>query len=153
MKTADLMALLQRRDFGPGDWGWLTNVPNSTGHAARRSCDALAMNLWPSTGLALHGFELKVSRSDWTRELRQPDKATELQRFCDHWWLVAGDDSVCPEARDLPETWGLLVARSSDTAAPQLVVVRPAPKLIPEPLDRGFVAGLVRKLSNLGAAP
>lgn len=148
MKTAELVELLRNYRFGPGDWAFLTDVPNSTGYAQRRTCDALAMNLWPSTGLELHGFELKVSRNDWVRELRQPDKATELKRFCDRWWLVAGDDTVCPNARDLPTSWGLIVARNGN-----LVIDYPAPKLTPEPLERGFVAALVRKVARLMEVP
>ena len=33
-----------------------------------RYADAIAMNLWPSRGLAVHGFEIKISRGDWQRE-------------------------------------------------------------------------------------
>lgn len=148
MKTPELLQLLSdfRWHLGKGEWALLTDVPNSTGYDGRRRCDALAMNLYPSAGLGLHGFELKVSRNDWVRELRQPDKATELQRFCDRWWLVAGDDSVCPNARDLPDTWGMLVARDGPEGM-RLVIDRPAPALSPVPLDRGFVAAIVRKIA------
>jgi len=32
------------------------------------------MDLWPSGGLEIHGHEVKVSRSDWLRELKEPEK-------------------------------------------------------------------------------
>lgn len=143
MKTPELMALLRQCTLlKGGPFAWFENVPNSTGYAKRRSCDALALGLWPSAGLLLHGFELKVSRGDWLRELRQPEKATPLKRFCDHWWLVSGDDTVSPHSHDLPMTWGHLVVRNG-----QLVQAREAPPLQAVPLDRGFVAALARKLA------
>ena len=51
------------------------HVQSSAGFDARRVCDFMALDLWPSKGLELHGHEVKVSRSDWLRELREPAKA------------------------------------------------------------------------------
>lgn len=146
MKTCDLVKALRfflRLNGGP--WSVLEDVPNGTGAAEERRCDVLAMNTWPSAGLGVDGFELKVSRGDWLRELRDPGKATAVQRYCDHWWLVAGDASVCPDPAELPDGWGLLVAN----AAGDLEVVVQAPVLLAEPLDRAFVAALVRKIERV----
>ena len=64
MKTAELMKLLRGRH--PAHcWAFFENVPNATGYAQRRTADAVAMALWPSLGLELHGFELKISRGDF----------------------------------------------------------------------------------------
>lgn len=140
MKTKDLMLYLRRRYTGQ-EWAFFENVPNATGSLQTRTADAVAMALWPSLDHAIHGFELKVSRGDWLRELKQPNKATEVQRYCDHWWLVAGDDSVSPHSHDLPSTWGHLVMRHGN-----LVIARQAPLLTPAPISRGFFAALARKL-------
>jgi len=53
-------------------------VRSHAGFDARRTADYVAMDLWPSKGLALHGHEIKVSRSDWLRELKEPEKAAEF---------------------------------------------------------------------------
>ena len=90
-----------------GEWMVCHEVPDSTGHQASRRADAVAMNLWPSR-MALHGYEIKVSRSDWLRELKRPDKAELVWRFCDYWWLVVSDQSIVKEG-ELPEGWGLMV--------------------------------------------
>ena len=56
--------------------------------------------------MAVHGFEVKVSRSDWLRELKDPCKSEAWSRYCHHWWLVAPRDVVKPG--ELPENWGHL---------------------------------------------
>lgn len=66
--TAELEVLLRERYQGR-DWAFLLQVPDGTGMAKSRTADALAMGLWPSKGLNLHGFEVKASRSDWLAEL------------------------------------------------------------------------------------
>ena len=45
--------------------------------------------VWPSRGLYLHGFEIKVHRNDWLRELKNPAKAEEIAGYCHFWWVVA----------------------------------------------------------------
>lgn len=76
--------------------------------AGVRRIDVVAMGLWRSTGHVVHGIELKVSRSDWLKERRQPQKAEAAVRTCDYWWLAAGDASIVKDG-ELPEGWGLLV--------------------------------------------
>lgn len=136
-----LMAKLRAR-YDERQWAFFENVPNGTGYSQKRTADAVAMNLWPSGGLALHGFELKVSRGDWLRELRQPEKASEVKRYCDFWWLVASSDDVAKND-SMPEGWGLMVVRNGN-----LVVEVDAPKLEAATLDRTFIAALVRKVAR-----
>lgn len=87
-----------------------------------RTADALVIDLWPSSGHVIHGFEVKVSRSDWLTELKDPEKAEAFKRYCDHWWLVVPDAAIVRD--DLPDGWGLLVAGTSGlrqrTRAPRL---------------------------------
>lgn len=53
------------------------------------------------------GFEVKVSRSDWLSELKKPEKADSLARYCDRWYLVISDPKIVKDG-ELPPTWGLL---------------------------------------------
>ena len=85
---------------------------------------------------AMHGHEVKVSRSDWLTELRDPTKSERIKRFCDYWWLVVPDASIVKPG-ELPEGWGLMV-QSGD----KLRAKTRAPRLTPEPLTLDFVAGL-----------
>ena len=90
----------------------------------------------------MHGFEIKVSRGDWLRELKNPGKADELIAHCDRWWIVAAESAIVANA-ELPPTWGLFAP-----AGGRLAVVVQAPKLEPQPLDRAFVAALLRRAAE-----
>ncbi|MCL6424454.1 hypothetical protein Bequi_13875 [Brachybacterium sp. JHP9] len=62
----------------------------------------------------VHGFEVKVSRADWLRELatHHPEFASRWKshawgRYCTHWWLVVPDPRIVAPG-ELPAGWGLL---------------------------------------------
>jgi hypothetical protein len=91
--------------------------------------------------MEVHGIEIKVSRMDWLRELRKPNKSTAIQKYCDRWWVVVSDKEIVNvDGGELPPTWGLMVVKGG-----KLYNVVEAPKLKSEPLDRGFVAALLRR--------
>ncbi len=127
--------------FSPGEWGLLWEVHSSTG-GARRSADAIAMNLWKSRGLGLYGMELKRNRPDWLREKKRPEKAEEIQRYCDYWYLVTEPD-VVHDIGEIPETWGWLERKGA-----KLFERKKAPKLEPAPMPRRFLAALFRRLAE-----
>lgn len=137
MNAAEVVTRLRAR-FAPPEYALFTDVGDATGGRATRRADAIAMSLWPSRGLELHGFEVKVDRRDWLRELKQPAKAEALARFCDRWWVVVSDDDIVQRG-ELPPTWGLLVAKG-----PKLVAKVDAPKLEPQQVTRSFLAAMLR---------
>ena len=103
--------------------------------------DALVISLWPSRGIWFAGVEVKVSRQDWLRELDQPTKAAEIQRYCNYWWVAAPEGIV--DAGEVPETWGLYCVSGK-----RAKIVKPAPPLSPEPLSIAFVASVMRNASQ-----
>jgi hypothetical protein len=126
----------------PSDrWALFDEVREGTGYNAGGSCDAMAFGLWPSYGLEIHGFEIKVSRADFLNELRNPDKAEAFRRYCDRWWLVAASRTIVKD--DLPAGWGMLWPRSGS-----LVVSRGAPELTPEPMPREMMAAVFRRAAE-----
>jgi hypothetical protein len=127
--------LLRARHAAP-EWALLEEVGERP--AGSRWADGIAINLWSSRGYAIHGFEVKVSRSDWLRELKQPAKAEALFRNCDYWWLVAEKGIV--KDGELPPSWGHLERRGNS-----LYTVVAAPRLQPVALSRAFFASLVRR--------
>lgn len=140
MKVAEIQQALRRR-YAPPEWAYLTEVGNRTGQGASRHIDGLALNLWPSRGLELHGFEIKTARRDWLRELATPEKADSIAVYCDRWWIVAPESlRIMPD--EMPPTWGLL--RLTEVGRWQVDVA--APKLDAKPLDRGFVAAVLRRV-------
>jgi hypothetical protein len=124
-------------------------VANGTGANIQRYADALAMSLFPSRGLHMHGFEVKVSRHDWQRELGNPHKAEEgIFKFCDHWWIVTPEDIVKPG--ELPPTWGHLELKVSGslqdgTWKAVLRQAKAAPLLEAQQMSRSFIAALLRR--------
>lgn len=143
LQTHEVKHLLQVKYSAPA-WALLFEVPDGTGGHKSRSADALAMSLYPSRGLELNGFEIKVSRSDWQKELKDPTKAEAICRYCDRWWIVAGDASIVQDG-ELPPTWGLLVARGG-----KLVQKVKAPKLQSQQVTRPFLAAMLRRTSEQG---
>lgn len=135
----DVRTALRERYCAPA-WAFFEEVSNGTGSNHKRSADALAMSLWPSRGLELHGFEIKASRSDWVRERDAPEKAEEIASRCDRWWLVVADESIVKDG-ELPPTWGLLVPGPKN----QLRQKVEASKLEAKPLSRSFLAAILRR--------
>ena len=142
MTERDLINLLAAKYCAP-EYAFLPQVRDGTVAAAVRTADALAFSLWPSRGLVWHGFECKVSRSDWTRELKDPAKAHAIGRFCDYWWVVAAEKVVQPG--ELPPAWGLLVASAKGD---KLRTVTAAPKREAEAFTRPMLAAVLRSVAR-----
>src|ERR1700693_2736361 len=140
--SADLRAALKRYFLHP-DYGIVFEVAKSTGHAAHRHLDAVAMDLWPSRRLELHGIEIKVSKQDLKRELANPAKADEIAAFCNRFWLAA--PAGIAVADELPLSWGLLEYDGEHLILKKKAHAHPAPK---EP-TRVFLAAVFRAAGRI----
>ena len=139
---ATLTALLRAKYSGQ-KWAFASQVADGTGYARSRTADGLAMGLWPSEGLHLHGFEIKVSRSDWLKEIQDPTKSLAFSRHCHFWWIVAPADIV--KVEELPAEWGL----QCPTTAGNLRVKKAASHCPqPVPVDHDFLAAIFRACLN-----
>lgn len=137
-----------RERYAPPEWAFFEQVANGTGYAdrERRWADAVAIGIWPSRGLLIHGFEIKVSRSDWKSELAKPDKSEAIQQFCDHWWVVAPRGLIDPA--EMPPTWGLVEV--NEKGKPNTRVN--APKLDATTPSKLFMAAIFRRHSHIWEA-
>jgi hypothetical protein len=119
----------------------------------------MAVDVWKSAGLPVHGFEVKTSRADWLRELADPTKAQVFMDVVDFWWLVAAPGVAFRD--ELPPGWGMLVVDEKQRPRPSLFgpdvpaesetvlglrQVKAAPALRGErgPLPRGLTVALLR---------
>lgn len=142
MTEADVIAMLAARYSAP-EYAFIPQVRNATGISSTvRTADGIAMGLWPSRGMEVHGFEVKVERADFLHEIKQPDKAEEIGRFCDKWWVAVADEKIVKDG-ELPGDWGLLAVRGK-----KLVCLREAVKRECQPLDRAFVAAVLRSVGS-----
>lgn len=144
-RTAHDVVELLRARYESGVHVTLAEVRDAAGFSASRSCDVISICTWPSRGLTLRGFEVKVSRADWKKELADPSKAEAFAPYCDEWYVAAGSSKIV-QADELPETWGLLVARGK-----RLDCVKPAVKNpSPLPIDRGLLVALMKRAVEQG---
>lgn len=135
------LSLLLRR-YAPPEWTFFAEVKDHVGFGSRRA-DGIAVNMWSTRGLAMHGFEIKADRRDWLRERDNPEKAETIGQFCDYWWLVTEDERVAT-ADEIPDAWGFMVALKD-----KLKVIKKAPKRAkPTPWTKAFVAELLRSAGS-----
>lgn len=119
-------------------------VTEVTAPGSNRSCDLLRVGMWPSRGLSIDVHELKVSRSDWLRELNDPGKADAWWRFCSRFWIVAMPGIV--NATELPEGWGLMLPPNRVNARRFRAVV-PAASREPE-VSLPLLVEILRRADN-----
>jgi hypothetical protein len=111
-----------------------------------RKIDLLVVSCWASRGFSLDAVEVKVSTSDWKRELDNPVKADFWWRHADRFWVAAPAKVAEKIAPVLPETWGLLGV--SDEFVARVVVQ--APKHEREPLSWPTMIGVLRAAQDAG---
>lgn len=124
----------------PPEWACFRDVANATGWAGDRRADAVAMNLYPSRGLELRGFEIKVDRGDLRRELANPDKAELIAKYCNTWWLVV-PKGLC-DKDDVPIAWGIMEVGEKGLRTKRAAVPRQADEVTT--IGRPFVAAIAR---------
>lgn len=141
MTEKEILSLLSKRYCAP-EYAFFPHVKNQTGYeiSNERIADGLAMSLYPSRGLYLHGFEVKCSIGDLQTELKNPDKAEEIAKYCHFWWIVTPKDMIDP--KELPENWGLLEADSI------IRIKKKANILDPKIIDIHLVASILRRASQ-----
>jgi hypothetical protein len=151
----DMLDLLHRRYAQQSDNGGVRapryicaeHVRNQAGFFDRngggRTADFVAVDTWDSSicdgCLLVHGVEVKVSRPDWLRELRDPAKAAQTLEYASCFWLAVPDPSIV-RAGELPPGWGLLCPAGSRGLVARVAATRRAV----DPLSGTAVAALLR---------
>lgn len=120
-------------------------VREAAGSAIGSRADALVLSLWASRGLEITGFEFKCNRGDWLAELKNPEKADRIARYCDRWCLFAAPGVV--KDGELPLGWGLWELTPARTIKRRVAPVAREP----EPVPRAFLASLMRARTRLEA--
>ena len=157
---ADLTGMLRRKltrggNGGSGEYAFLAQVRNAAGFNANRTFDGVGVSLWPSRGFVIHVYEIKVSRSDWLAELRNPAKAEDAARFGDKFSMVVPAGII--RKGELPPTWGQLTVRG-DT----LIITKEAPYLheLPDggvqklpPIPRSHLVPMLRAAGAAAVTP
>lgn len=139
---------------GTGFYGYSEHSGLCTGPL--RTADYIAVDMWESAGHRIIGHEVKVSRSDWRRELADPSKGDAWAQWCHEWYVVAPKDVV--RSQELPEGWGLITISEymGTTARHGLRMsrrsIRPAPAPLPTPISFGIMRAIETTADRRGAA-
>jgi hypothetical protein len=143
MSTSGLLTALKTHYRKPGtarDGCILITEPESPG-PQRRRCDLIHIGV-ASRGRGIDAHELKVSRSDWLRELDDPAKADAWWPYCSRWWVVAPPGII--RGGELPAGWGLMEPQSRSR---RFRVVAEAAVKEPQ-LTLGLLADLLARADN-----
>lgn len=148
--TTPLLDVLSKSYQYP-HFAFMREFRDATGFDAIRSADALAFGMYVSRGQVIIGFEVKVSRSDWLRELKDPAKADPIARYCDYFNLVvpASGPGVCAIS-ELPLPWGLIQV---DVERGKTKTVKKAEKLDAAPITRSFLCAIVKQAMDSIGVP
>lgn len=141
--TSDRIVAALRNRYGR-EAALIEQVANATGQRARRWLDVIAVGLWPSRGLYLHGIEVKVTRNDLVRELALPEKAEDVAKYCDR-FFIAIPATLRWDDLAIPEGWGVYTV-SDDSRADLVTLARPGVAIQALEPDRTFIAAVARRL-------
>lgn len=141
IRTMTIFELLRKR-YPSNEYALMEEVSDRAGFERSRSADFIAVNLWPSRGLAINGIELKSYRNDWLAELKKPEKAENIFQYCDYFWLLTRDETIAKE-EEIPTAWGHLCVKGE-----KIVVKKEAPALNPLPLSKSFVCAMLKRAND-----
>lgn len=99
--TAYQLRVALRDRYEPPEW----HVEEEVTLGGRR-LDVVALNLWGARRYRIVGFELKVDRGDWLREITDFRKSEEWCAVADQFYVVTPSKLI--RADELPEGWGHL---------------------------------------------
>lgn len=108
LTAKDVVKALRQRHPPSTQWVFLTEVAFATGFGkgSDNHIDVMAFNCWPSSGLDRIAYEVKVSREDFKRELKDPGKRQNAVEHSNHFFFAAPSGLI--DADDLPIDCGLV---------------------------------------------
>lgn len=124
------------------------------GAAQMRRIDLWVIDPGPATGCRSASYEVKVSRSDFLGEVRQPNKQRSARLFADEFWYVTPEGLITPD--EVPDWAGLMEiveqpegkrhGRKVGDKWYKLVTVCPAPVLSKHAPSWPLVVSLLRRV-------
>lgn len=111
-ETKTILKALRRR-HPEKEWAFFEELRAGTGYKEvtkginpQQRFDAWAINLYPSKKFLRIAYEIKVSRSDFLREIKHPEKRTQALQLSNQFYFVAPVGLIKPD--ELPPEAGLI---------------------------------------------
>lgn len=154
MNAHDVLKGLRKRHISQrgrlGDeWAFFPELRVGTGYAAYRDkkkgknveqrMDAWAMNLYPSKKYHRICYEIKVSRSDFMHEIKNPDKRKQGLELSNQFYFVTPPGLVKKE--EIPLECGLIEVKEDGSS--KVIVQAPMRECAPPPIH--LVMSIMRR--------
>lgn len=114
--SAQILDCLARRWSGSGFVRVRELRPSVGFKGDDRRIDLWVLECRPSAGMPAHSIEVKVSRGDWLRELKQPLKRRAAMAISNYFWIAAPIGVV--KLDELPNDCGLIEFEAEKMAEP-----------------------------------
>ncbi len=111
-----------------------------------RRIDLWVIECRPSAGMPAHAVEIKVSRGDWLRELKQPMKRRAAMAISNFFWIAAPKGIVKPE--ELPSDCGLIEFKAETEAWDHGEITVPANYRDKVRCSWGLMASVLRNVTK-----
>ena len=125
------------------EWLLIPEMRMGTGYGGYREkrLDAWAINTYPSTGHTKIAFEIKVYRSDFLKEISNPEKRIPGMTVSDYFYFVTLEDVAKPE--EIPDDCGWIIVKD------KAYTKKKAPLHNCEAPNWSFIASLFRRVDPL----
>lgn len=141
--SQSLIYMLQEKHPAKEGWATFVEMATTTGFAGQpRYIDFYAFNVWPSSNYRTVAYEVKVSRSDFLNEIKDPTKRKPAEEFASECYFVTPSGLVKPD--EVPEGWGLMTGSDSGLRTMKIATQRQTEKDLPV----RFVAALARRCAD-----
>lgn len=142
MSTIPERLIAARHNEEKGEWACFRELATGTGHSghAGRTADLFALNCYPSKGFRAIVYEVKVSRSDFKREIEDMTKRRPWEKIAHECYFATTPGLVKPD--EVPEGWGLVEVGA------EVRVIKVATQRTPEPWPMTFMAAIARRSAD-----
>jgi hypothetical protein len=128
------------------EWAFFTEVVMLGWDSCPR-VDAIAVGGWRKSGYRVIAYEVKCTRSDWLRELKDPAKRELAEEVADECWFATAPGVI--KDGEVPDGWGHLEVVSTGTRR----IVKAAPQRRKDSRPAWFVASMARVIFEKTGSP
>lgn len=102
-----------KKNYSVDGWVFFSQLRGSTGARGNQQyIDGYAMNLWPYRNIEAISFEIKVSKSDFKKEISLPNKREYAKRISNQFYFVTQENLI--PISEIPQDCGLIEIKGTE---------------------------------------